>query len=359
MNKKISIGIMAIVFVVAMCFSGLVFPSKAYADDGTIDMDVYPGKSGELSYFDLYAENCNGFSWSLSVNDGAEDIIVLRGTITYDSWDAHYYFYLSEGDYTATFSVVGVDPKTVNFSVEDFASSINVFPGYAGETTTFILNVSSLSGGTAYFSLRKVIDDFYYEPVYAEDGIPIDSDDWSYEINQTLAEGHYSVYFTVNDVIAGGDDFSVVNRPTAPSAPPKPLTPEEQAALDLSIEKQVAIYGANNVGFVKTLYDNILGRAADEGGLNAWVTALNEGKITLRDIVFGFVFSKELESVISPAGPEEYITFLYENVLGRSPDPDGLNNWITNMQNGMTKEEVLLHFVDSEEFNKICEMFGL
>lgn len=141
--------------------------------------------------------------------------------------------------------------------------------------------------------------------------------------------------------------------------PPKPLTPEEQAALDLSIQQQVAAYGASNVGFTKTLYDNILGRASDEEGLNDWVTALNEGKITLGDLVFGFVFSKELEPVISPAGPEEFINFLYNNVLNREPDPDGFNNWLTLMQSGMTKQEVLLHFVDSDEFNNICEMFGL
>jgi hypothetical protein len=141
--------------------------------------------------------------------------------------------------------------------------------------------------------------------------------------------------------------------------PSKPLTPEEQAALDLSIQQQVAVYGASNIGFAKTLYDNILGRASDEEGLNDWVTALNEGKITLGDVVFGFVFSKELEPIISPAGPEEFINFLYNNVLNREPDPDGFNNWLTLMQSGMTKEEVLSHFVDSDEFNNICEMFGL
>jgi len=140
---------------------------------------------------------------------------------------------------------------------------------------------------------------------------------------------------------------------------PKPLTPEEQASLDLSIEQQVAVYGASNVGFTKTLYDNILGRAADSEGLNDWVTALNEGSITLGDVIFGFVFSKELEPLISPAGPEEFITFLYKNVLNRDPDIDGYNNWVTLMQNGMTKEEVLLHFIDSGEFQSICEMFGL
>jgi len=431
---------MAIVFVVAMCFSGLVFPSKAYADGeltsitvtpeegiipaigqtieytalayyaGQLDpvdvtdsatwainnpgiasndgegkftgkasgdtwvsasyggavswaglslwapgMNVGPGKPEEPSYFDIWANNCKDLSWSLVVNNGSADIVTLGGIILNNNWYNSYNYPLPEGNYTATFSVGGIVQATKTFSVKEFESSLTTSVGYAGETTTFTLKASNSSGGTAYFLLRKVIDDFYYEFVYDED-IPIGSNDWSYEINQTLTEGRYSVYFTVNDAIAGGDDFSVVNRP---SPAPKPLTPEEQASLDLSIERQVAIYGANNVGFVKTLYDNILGRAADEGGLNDWVTALNEGRITLRDVVFGFVFSKELEPVVSPAGPEEYITFLYENVLGRSPDPDGLNSWITNMQQGMTKEEVLLHFVDSEEFNKICEMFGL
>jgi hypothetical protein len=107
------------------------------------------------------------------------------------------------------------------------------------------------------------------------------------------------------------------------------------------------------------LYDNILGRVPDSEGSNDWVTALNEGSITLGDVIFGFVFSKELEPVISPAGPEEFITFLYKNVLDRNPDPDGFNNWATLMQNGMTKEEVLLHFIDSGDFQNICEMFGL
>ena len=142
-------------------------------------------------------------------------------------------------------------------------------------------------------------------------------------------------------------------------APSKPLTPEEQASLNLSIAEQVDLYGATNIGFTKMLYDNILGRVSDAGGLDDWVTALNNGTITLGDVVYGFVFSKELEPIISVASPEEFITFLYENVLDRNADPDGFNNWVTLMQNGMTKEEVLLHFIDSDEFKSICEMFGL
>ena len=146
---------------------------------------------------------------------------------------------------------------------------------------------------------------------------------------------------------------------TTPSTPPKPLTAEEQAALDLSIAQQVDLYGASNIGFIKMLYDNILGRVSDDGGLNDWVTALNNGTITLGDVVYGFVFSKELEPMISSFSNEEFITFLYENVLDRNADPDGYAGWLVNMSAGMTKEEVLLHFIDSTEFKDICIMFGL
>jgi len=111
--------------------------------------------------------------------------------------------------------------------------------------------------------------------------------------------------------------------PSAASAPSRPLTPEEQASLDLSIEQQADLYGKDNIGFVKMLYNNILGRASDDGGLNDWVTALNNGTITLGSVVYNFVFSKELEPIISPASPEEFITFLYKNVLNREQDSEG------------------------------------
>jgi len=144
-----------------------------------------------------------------------------------------------------------------------------------------------------------------------------------------------------------------------PSAPSKPLTPEERVSLNLSIAEQVSLYGASNTGFTKMLYDNILGRVTDAGGLNDWVTALNNGMITLGDVVYNFVFSKELEPMISSFSNEEFITFLYENVLDRDADPDGYAGWVSAMNSGMSKEEVLLHFIDSDEFGSICEMFGL
>ncbi|MHB8280429.1 MAG: DUF4214 domain-containing protein [Candidatus Humimicrobiaceae bacterium] len=180
----------------------------------------------------------------------------------------------------------------------------------------------------------------------------------------TIAQGPNGEYIITSNAgrtTSGRDIVKVTKTSTTTASTPtsKPLTPEEQASLNLSIAQQVDLYGATNIGFTKMLYDNILGRVSDAGGLDDWVTALNNGTITLGDVVYGFVFSKELEPIISVASSEEFITFLYENVLDRNADPDGFNNWLTLMQNGMTKEEVLLHFIDSGEFKNICEMFGL
>jgi len=327
-------------------------------------MNVWPGKAGQSTDFYLWASGCKGLTWSLVVNNGTEDIITLSGKILDDNWNNSYYYNLPAGTYTATFSVGGTEQQKKTFSVRDFASSIDVSVGYAGETTTFTLNATNSSGKTAQFEIWDIVNS---KTIYSQGSISIGNDDWSYTITQTLAAGHYRADFWVEGVWAGGNEFYVVNQsvpqpapPVPQPAPPRPLTPDEQVALNLSIEQQASLYGKDNIGFIKTLYDNILGRAAeaDSEGLNNWVTALNNG-ITPSSVVYNFVFSKELENKISAATPEEFVTFLYKNVLDRDPDPDGYAGWVSAMNRGMSKEDVLLNFTSSDEFKNICKMFGL
>jgi hypothetical protein len=142
------------------------------------------------------------------------------------------------------------------------------------------------------------------------------------------------------------------------TASPKPLTPQEQVLLNLSICQQADLYGRTNTGFVKMLYDNILGRVPDDEGLNNWETALNNG-MSPSKIVYYFVFSDELKPRITIMGSEEFVTFLYKNIFNREPDSDGYNNWVSLMKNGMSKEDVLLLFLNGNEFKNICMMFGL
>ena len=142
------------------------------------------------------------------------------------------------------------------------------------------------------------------------------------------------------------------------ASPSKPLTPQEQVMLNLSIAQQADLYGRTNTGFIKMLYDNILGRVPDDEGLNNWATDLNN-QMSPKDVVYYFIFSDELKPKIALMGPEEFITFLYENVFNREPDSDGYNNWVSLMKSGMSKEDVLLLFLNGNEFKNICTIFGL
>jgi len=173
--------------------------------------------------------------------------------------------------------------------------------------------------------------------------------DYSVPVIYTVTAGDGSTQEYIVTVTAAAQPGS-----SAPPSDSSPLTPEDQALMDLSIAEQVEAYGATDCGFIRTCYDCILGRASDEQGFNDWATALSEGSIDIKTIILGFVFSEELECIISPAGPEEFIDFLYKHIFNREPDAGGYADWVTLMQNGMTKEEVLLHFIDSEEFKNIC-----
>ncbi|MCL6087770.1 MAG: DUF4214 domain-containing protein, partial [Actinobacteria bacterium] len=211
--------------------------------------------------------------------------------------------------------------------------------------------------GAHLYSGGNIVGDFIQ--VYYPGDLPTNS--W------TAVTGNLSSYPSFDSVILqavlnGGtgdvvyfDDFTITENPPGAS---RPLTLEELILLELSIDQQADLYGRTATGFVKTLYDNILGRVTDDSGLNDWVTALDNG-ITPNEVVRNLVFSDELKSKISPMGSEEFVNFLYKNVFNREPDSNGYANWVNKLKSGMSKEEILLNFLNSFEFKDICAMFGL
>ena len=46
----------------------------------------------------------------------------------------------------------------------------------------------------------------------------------------------------------------------------------------------------------------------------------------------------------------DYVTGLYRDILGREPDDAGLAGWVSQMQAGMSREDVRLGFLQSEEY---------
>ena len=157
----------------------------------------------------------------------------------------------------------------------------------------------------------------------------------------------------------------------------------------------------NTTEFVKQQYRDFLNREADSIGLQYWVNMLNSGAMTKAQVIDSFLGSQEFEGTIAPivrlyfayflrmpdyaglmfwidaynsglslgdisdffAGSEEFqqrygslyndqfVTLVYQNVLGRIPDPGGLAFWIDELNSERrTRGRVMLEFSESAEY---------
>ncbi len=110
-------------------------------------------------------------------------------------------------------------------------------------------------------------------------------------------------------------------------------------------------------GFVSRLYNIMLDRAGDVGGLNDWTGKLLEKKQTPKQVAYGFVFSKEMTE--RNLTDKQFVTMLYNAMMDREPDDGGLKNWTDALAAGKSKEEVFNGFADSTEFANIVKAYGL
>lgn len=98
------------------------------------------------------------------------------------------------------------------------------------------------------------------------------------------------------------------------------------------------------------LYQAVLNRTPDMGGLNTWVDRL-AGGTALTSVISGFVNSREFQATYGQASHEEFVTLLYANVLNRTPDASGLRTWLGRLESGThSRENVVFGFVQSREF---------
>jgi hypothetical protein len=100
---------------------------------------------------------------------------------------------------------------------------------------------------------------------------------------------------------------------------------------------------------VVRLYQAALGRAPDQGGLNAWTTALEAGA-PLEDLARGFLGSAEFALRMgADLSDGAVVARLYQNVLRRAPDQGGYDYWTGALQHGTTRAQVLAGFSESAE----------
>jgi hypothetical protein len=102
------------------------------------------------------------------------------------------------------------------------------------------------------------------------------------------------------------------------------------------------------VGPVSRLYMAAFHRVPDAGGLDNWVAYVRGGN-PLQSAADAFVASQEFQLTYGSVNDTQYVTLLYENVLGREPDPAGLADWVAHLGANSTRGQVLIGFSESPE----------
>lgn len=109
--------------------------------------------------------------------------------------------------------------------------------------------------------------------------------------------------------------------------------------------------------FVTRMYTEVLDRTPDTAGIDNWTNWLLTHEIDGAGIAHGFIMSKEfLDKGLSD---EAYVDVLYKTFFNRVADAGGKETWMNLLANGSSRGYVLSGFVNSKEFDALCESFGI
>lgn len=298
--------------------------------------------------------------------------------IFYSSFNLPEYFDLKVG--TNTLTLIVFNDENGNLSYEEatdtlicqnieivevtttFSSGMTIVPGTNSIDTVFTLDATNYAA-TVYRNKAYQLEIFTMPgvvPLISFTG-QIDSTSWTKDITHLLPSGSYRAVYSIiifndfgSDVIAGiieqaQSDFTVS------SSQGTPIVSED----NITEEKKPRVYEKTPSGFITYFYNKILFREPEEYGLNAWLERLESVAITGADMIFGFIFGEECQNIIKDYSNDKFIEFLYSQILGRDPDDFGYNTWLSKLNSGMSREDMLKEFLQSEEFKNICNGFGV
>jgi len=103
--------------------------------------------------------------------------------------------------------------------------------------------------------------------------------------------------------------------------------------------------GSTDPGWVRELYQHVLGRSAQTSEVNHWVQALRSGS-TRSGVAMGFLLSTEHLTTV--------VDGYYVDLLGRHIDPSGRTTWVGKIQAGDRVEAIIGGIIASAEYYGRC-----
>ena len=109
--------------------------------------------------------------------------------------------------------------------------------------------------------------------------------------------------------------------------------------------------------FVRRLYEVVLNRDADINGLMDWRSRLVNQEETGAQVAWGFVMSTEFKN--RKLSDEQFVDVMYKTCFDRAADAAGKEYWLSELKQGFSREYVLRGFVESAEFGKLCKSYDI
>ncbi len=133
-----------------------------------------------------------------------------------------------------------------------------------------------------------------------------------------------------------------------------PVPKEFPVIMQAQWEKDPEDPGATN--YVRRAYEVILGRSAGDEEIAHWVDLLHSGT-SAGEIISEFFRSDEYGN--QGNSDRETVQLCYRAMLGREADDAGIDNWIDLLEDGYSTTRLVAEFVASPEFRALCSEYGL
>ena len=139
--------------------------------------------------------------------------------------------------------------------------------------------------------------------------------------------------------------------PTDPANPADPSDPSNPGSAEIPKDPEQVN------AFVERMYVNVLKRTSDESGKNDWSGQLLNGANCGAGLAQGFILSKEFTD--QGVSNEDFVDTLYAAFFDRPADDAGRTYWLGELANGRDRTDILSGFVNSTEFGNLCDRFGI
>jgi hypothetical protein len=105
----------------------------------------------------------------------------------------------------------------------------------------------------------------------------------------------------------------------------------------------------DNIAPVARLYFAYFNRIPDYAGLQFWAGKFLAGE-GLDEMSDAFATSPEFLNTYGPLSDGEFVDLVYQNVLGRAPEPVGRQFWIDELAAGLSRGALMIGFSESAEY---------